>query len=166
MYAPNFADEEDVIPAAPLEKEEAPLLADDPGDMIHMVAAAEELADFDRSTGMPKFYHADDSAISHLPKARSASSSAAAKLAMASAIGGTMALLGVGGYVVGRALQKRKPVKPSEPFEPAQAEAAVSEVLAAMESPDNVPNNDHVKAAEEAPARQFAFDWRPRYSGE
>jgi hypothetical protein len=83
----------------------------DLGDKIHIEDMSDAGLDSAQSGSM--FYHADDSALSHLPK-NGKSSKARNTLAIVGAIGGTVTLLGVGAYAIRQALQNRKPPKPPE----------------------------------------------------
>jgi hypothetical protein len=75
----------------------------DLGDVIH----SEEAASSEPVTGNPLFYHAEDRELARLPKA-GGSSAFRGRLAVVSAIGGSVMLLGIGAYAVRQALQQRK----------------------------------------------------------
>ncbi len=108
------------------------------GDVIHAehLLAEDEAPDLAALSG--KFYHADDAELAHLPKANQPAGRT--KLALVGAIGGTVALLGVGGFALTRAWKKRQ----VSPEPPPAASAAAAEL-----SP----------AQTETEPRQYSFNW-------
>lgn len=102
MVAPNVSKG---APEGDRKKQEPPSTEQrvpDPGDVIHH----EDAASSEPVVGTPLLYHAEDTALAHLPKAGNSSESRG-RLAVVGAIGGSVILLGIGAYAVRHALRQR-----------------------------------------------------------